>query len=56
MAMNLTELMAKMGKVFTGSDSPTLSAIEGFTKSLSFSTSDYAQGSSEPKYQLMLGL
>jgi hypothetical protein len=45
MAMNLTELMAKMGKVFTGSDNPTLSAIEGFIESLSFSSSDYARGS-----------
>lgn len=45
--LNTVDLMAKLGKVFTGSDSPTLSAIEGFTKSLSFSTSDYAQGSNE---------
>ena len=47
MAMNLTELMAKMGKVFGGSDNPTLSAIEGYIDSLSFSSSDYAQGSPE---------
>ena len=45
--LNTIDLMAKLGKVFTGSDSPTLSAIEGFTKSMSFSSSDYAQGSSE---------
>lgn len=45
--LNTIDLMAKLGKVFTGSDSPTLSAIEGFTKSLAFSTSDYAQGSGE---------
>lgn len=45
--LNTVDLMAKLGKVFAGSDSPTLSAIEGFTKSLSFSTSDYAQGSEE---------
>jgi hypothetical protein len=45
--LNTVDLMAKLGKVFTGSDSPTLSAIEGFTKSLGFSTSDYAQGSNE---------
>ena len=45
--LNTIDLMAKLGKVFTGSDSPTLSALEGFSESLSFSTSDYAKGSSE---------
>lgn len=45
--LNTVDLLAKFGKVFTGSDSPTLSALEGFTESLSFSTSDYSQGSAE---------
>lgn len=45
--LNTIDLVSKLGKVFTGSDSPTLSALEGFTKSLAFSTSDYSQGSTE---------
>lgn len=45
--INTVELMAKMGKIFAGQDNPTLSKIEGFTKSLAFSQSDYAQGSTE---------
>lgn len=45
--LNVTDLFAKLGKVFTGSNSPTLSAIEGFTESMSFSSSDYAKGSSD---------
>ena len=40
--LNTIDIISKLGKVFTGSDSPTLSELEGFTKSLSFSTSDYA--------------
>jgi hypothetical protein len=45
--LNTIDLVSKLGKVFTGSDSPTLSALEGFTKSMAFSTSDYSQGSTE---------
>jgi hypothetical protein len=40
--LNTVDLISKLGKVFTGSDSPTLSALEGFTKSMAFSTSDYS--------------
>ena len=47
MVLNVSELLAKIGKVFGGNDNPTLSAIEGIAKSLSFSSSDYAQGSQE---------
>lgn len=41
--INSADLFAKIGKITTGSDSPTLSAIEGFVASLGTSTSDYAQ-------------
>ena len=47
MVMNVTELLAKVGKVFGGNDNPTLSEIEGFVESLSFTSSDYARGSQE---------
>lgn len=46
-SINTVELMAKLGKIFAGQDNPTLSTIEGYTKSLAFSSSDYAQGSAE---------
>ena len=41
--LNSMDLFSKIGKMVAGSDSPNLSAIEGFTASLGTSTSDYAQ-------------
>ena len=46
-ALNTVDMLSKLGKIFTGSENSTLSELEGFTKSLAFSSSDYAQGSSE---------
>ena len=46
-ALNTVDMLSKLGKIFTGSDNPTLKGLEGFTSSLAFSSSDYAQGSSE---------
>ena len=46
-ALSLAEVLPKIGKIIVGSDSPTLSAIEGYANSLSFSQSDYARGSVE---------
>lgn len=41
--VNSMDLFAKIGKMVAGSDSPNLSAIEGFSASLGTSVSDYAQ-------------
>ena len=41
--LNSMDLFSKIGKMVAGSDSPNLSAIEGFAASLGTSTSDYAQ-------------
>lgn len=46
-AISLGELIPTIGKIFTGSDNEFLSKIEGINKAMSFSTSDYTQGSSE---------
>lgn len=46
-AISMGELLPAIGKVFTGSDNEFLSKIEGINKAMSFSTSDYTQGSSE---------
>lgn len=40
--LETVNLFTKLGKIVAGSDSPKLSAIEGFIKSTDFSTSDYA--------------
>jgi len=40
--LNSMDLFSKIGKMVAGSDSPNLSAIEGFAASLGTSTSDYA--------------
>jgi hypothetical protein len=37
------DLFSKLGKMTFGSDSPTLSALEGFSKSMELSSSDHAQ-------------
>lgn len=39
--LETVNLFSKVGKMIAGSDSPSLSAIEGFVKSTNFSTSDY---------------
>lgn len=41
-AKELTKALSVAGKIFAGSNSPTLSAIEGFASSLDGSSSDYA--------------
>ncbi len=46
-AISLGELIPTVGKIFTGSDNEFLSKIEGINKAMSFSTSDYTQGSQE---------
>ena len=46
-ALNTVDMISKLGKILTGSENSTLSTLEGFSKSLTFSNSDYAQGSSE---------
>jgi len=46
-ALSMAELIPTIGKIFTGSDNEFLSKIEGINKAMSFSTSDYTQGSQE---------
>lgn len=41
-ALETSDLLSKLGKMAFGSDNKTLSAIEGFNKSLQMSNSDYA--------------
>lgn len=43
MALETTKVLATLGKVFTGSDNKFLSSVEGFTKSLEPTTSEYGQ-------------
>lgn len=45
--LSLSELIPTIGKIFSGSDNEFLSRIEGINKALSFSSSDYTQGSQE---------
>lgn len=40
--LNFMDIMPKIGKIFTGSDSPVLSKIEGLAHSFELSSSDYA--------------
>lgn len=42
-ALETTKVLATLGKVFTGSDNKFLSSVEGFTKSLEPTTSEYGQ-------------
>lgn len=46
-ALNTAEMMTKFGKMAAGLNNKTLNEVEGYIKSLGFSKSDYAQGSSE---------
>lgn len=42
-ALETTKILATLGKVFSGSDNKFLSTVEGFTKSLEPTTSEYGQ-------------
>ena len=42
-ALETSKVLATLGKVFTGSDNKFLSSVEGFTKSLEPTTSEYGQ-------------
>lgn len=42
-ALETTKVLATLGKVFSGSDNKFLSSVEGFTKSLEPTTSEYGQ-------------
>jgi len=45
--LSLSELIPTIGKIFAGSNNEFFSNLEAFNKAMSFSSSDYVQGSAE---------